>query len=93
MPALQPPPPRQPLCLSFLGALPSPLPTEVSELPAHPKPQTRFLRAWEARAAPAQPPGEGNCRQMFGAQLWEGLGAKRDLHVPLELLGPAPTEP
>lgn len=59
VPALLPPPPRQLFCLSFLGALPYPLPIEVSELPAHPKPQTRFLRAWEARAAPAQLPGRG----------------------------------
>lgn len=36
-------------------------------------------------------PGEGNCRQMLGAQLWEGLRVKQDL--PLELLAPDPTEP
>lgn len=30
---------------------------------------------------------------MLGAQLWEGLGVKRDLHVPLELLAPDSAEP
>lgn len=57
VPALLPPPPRQLLCLSLLGALPSPPSIGGFRAPSAPQTPTRFLRAWEARAAPAQLPG------------------------------------
>lgn len=86
VPVLLSPPPRQLLCLSLLGALPSPPSTGGFRAPSAPQTPTRFLRAWEARAAPAQLPG----REELPADVWSSalgrVGGKQDLHVPLEQL-------
>lgn len=74
----------------FLERFPPLLPSAVSELPAHPKPQPASSGRGRRGQLRHSFPGERNCRQMFAAQLCEGLGVKRDLHVPLELLAPDP---